>query len=354
MAIALGCSHEETSRSGATPNGPPPARVVLEALEARPLIETRSFYGEVRAASDAQLSPAESGRVLRVHVVEGNRVKKGQVLVELDDQLARARLNEALAQNKQTTAQKQQAELELQRYAKMREQEIVSELEATRKESEAHTLDAEAESGRAKVAQGAELVRRHRIIAPFDGIVVGRNVDPGDWLNAGQLALQLVTAEHVEVDVHVPGRMLDRIDDLSRLVIEDQGRRVEAALDSAVQALDPRTRTALLRLTPSAPAPWLRVGASVQCELFIEREDGTTIPRDALVYGIANTRVFVEDEGKAKAVDVEVLATSESDALIKKGALALGTKLVTKGNERLRPGQPITDQDPIVPAQPKP
>jgi RND family efflux transporter MFP subunit len=268
--------------------------------------------------------------------------------------MARAQLEEALALTKQTSAQKEQAELEVDRFSKMRDQEVVSELEAARKQSEAQTLDAEAEGDRAKVAQGTEPVRRHRIVAPFDGTVVARNVDPGDWLNAGEVALQLLTAQHVEVEVRVPGRMLDRLPDVAQVVIEDDARRSSAQIASAVQALDPRTRTALLRLTPTEEAPWLRVGASVTAHFSVERTDGTTIPRDALVYGIAGTRVYVDQNGKALPIDVELLATSSTDVLVKSGALKLGMRLVTKGNERLRPGQDITEQDALVPAAKEP
>lgn len=367
---SLGCDNQAAAQESKA-SGPPPAHVVVEQLESKSFVERRIFYGQVSAASDASLSPAESGLVTQVHVVEGQKVKRGTVLVELDDRLARVELSEAVAQKKQTTAQEQQARFESARFEALRNEQIVSELEAARKVTDAESLSAQAESNQARIALGAELVRRHRIEAPFDGIVTRRMVDPGDWLNSGEVALQMLTAGHVEVDVRVGTEMLDAVDRVARVLLvrdgarQDKGRAlalnevgelkeqstvVSGRIDTVVDALDPETRTALFRITPEGPPPpWLRPGTTVDVVFFVERSDGLTIPRDALVYGVAGQRVLVVEAGLARPINVEVVAQSRELALVRAEELSLGAALVTRGNERLRPGQAVTTEGALVP-----
>lgn len=347
--VSLACQTEEKSAS----KGRGPSLVQTALLAENPFVADYSLFGEVRAASDAQLSVAESGRVRSVHVREGAVVKKGQLLVELDDSLARVQLNEAVASRKETKARTEQAQKEVESFDKMREEQVVSALEASRKRSEAETLGAATEGQAARVAQGAERLRRHKIVAPFDGVVAERAVDPGDWLNAGQVALRLLTDERVEVQVQVPARVLDGLKRLKGTLLRSEGKQVAAQLESSVNALDRNTRTALVRLMPQEEVSWLRVGASVHAVFQIERSDGLNLPRNALVYGVASAKVFRVVEGKAQAVPVKILANSGEQVLVESGELKVGDRLVIRGNERLRPGQSVAEEGALVPGMAK-
>src|SRR5690606_39161367 len=154
----------------------------------------RSYLGEVVASSDAALSTAESGRVRRVHVVEGAAVKRGQLLLELDDGLVRAELVEARASKEEVAVQLKQATREAERYRNLQREAVVSAVEADREVDEANRLVAVGQEAEATIKTRSERVQRHRITAPFDGTVARRLVDPGDHLAAGEPALQLVTA----------------------------------------------------------------------------------------------------------------------------------------------------------------
>lgn len=345
---SLACD-DSTSKSATPKMAQPPSPVSVETIKQEPFFEKRSFFGQVRAVSDANLGAAESGRVKVVHVVEGAMVKKGQVLVELDDQLARVQLNEAIASRDQTDSRSEQAKFELERYGKLREEKVVSELEASRKVSEAQTLKAVAEGDAARVAREAEMLRRHRIIAPFDGTITERRVDAGDWLGAGQMALQIVTSGHVEVEVRAPASVLDALQSIKEVAIVYGKRRVPARVDSAVDALDPETRTALLRVTPLEEAPGLRVGAGVYVDISVSVAEGLNLPRDAVVYGVAQPRVFLMEEGKAESVNIEILAASADRVLAKGEGLQVGQRIIVRGNERLRPGQAVTEKGALLP-----
>ncbi len=301
------------------------------------MIEER-FLGEVFAEGRAEVRAELPGRVRSVRVVEGQRVRRGDTLVSLDDRVARAELARAQAAEHELALQQAQASLEAERYRELADGQLVSNLEATRESDEAARLDAANKSAQAATHLQQERLRQLQIFAPFDGTVAARAVDPGDWLGSGQLALELVTDAAVFVLVRVPEPLLNERRSIATITLQGNGHSVPSELSGVVDALDRQTRTALLRVIPSERHDWLRAGATVDVVFALMRGGGMVVHRDALVRGVAGIRVVRVKDGKAEPVQVEVLAHNKSHALIK-GELSLGDEVVTKGNERLRPGQ---------------
>ena len=150
---------DEPSRSK---KSSPPAPVATLRLTDTSLTVERKYLGEVWATAEASLSTAEAGRVRKVHVEEGDKVKPGQLLLELDDRLARVELEQARAEQQQVTVQKQQAEREATRFRELQAQAVTSELESEREQAEALELNAESEGAKATVQARAERVQRRQ------------------------------------------------------------------------------------------------------------------------------------------------------------------------------------------------
>jgi multidrug efflux pump subunit AcrA (membrane-fusion protein) len=136
--------------------------------------------------------------------------------------------------------------------------------------------------------------------------------------------------------------------------------QVDAEVVGVVPSLDPATRTLKIRIRPVEARPWLMPGAPVDVGFPVRFESaaierGVIIPRDALVLGAVDTRVIVVVDGHAKPILVDVLATAGDRALVSGTGLEPGAVVVTRGNERLRPGQavrvldePATKQEPAT------
>lgn len=318
-----------------------PAPVVTASVTAGPLVVEERYFAELRAVTDAELTAGEPGRVRQVLVREGDRVKRGQVLLVLDSGLVRAEARRASAANSQAAAQLEQAKREAERFKELGKETVVSTTEVESKATQADVVAAQRAGSEAQVSVMRERLARHRIVAPFDGVIARRTVDPGDWLDPGRTALALVTDDRVEVFVRVPPKLLDRVADLANAearVVKDD-RSVVAKVVGQVNALDPTTRTALVRLRPTEEAKWLRAGDTAQVAFRVPVGGGVVVPRDALVYGVAEVRVIELVDGKAVPVVVKVLASSGQSAIVQSDALAPGDPIVVRGNERLRPGQ---------------
>ncbi|HMR05621.1 MAG TPA: efflux RND transporter periplasmic adaptor subunit [Polyangiaceae bacterium] len=321
-----------------------PAPVVTANATPGPLLVEERYYAELRAVTDAELTAGEAGRVRSVSVREGDRVKRGDVLLVLDAGLVRAEARRASAAKTQAVAELEQAKREAERFKRLGKETVVSETEVESKASQAEVVDAVRQGSEAQVSVMRERLARHKIVAPFDGVIARRNVHPGDWLDPGRTALSLVTDGRVEVFVRVPPSLLDRVGKLENAearVIKN-GKVVAAVVAGQVNALDPTTRTALARLRPSEDAPWLRAGDTAEVAFRVPVAGGVVVPRDALVYGVAEVRVIKWVDGKATPITVQVLGVSESGAMVRGEGLSNQDPVVTRGNERLRPGQALT------------
>ena len=338
--MVLGCEGEAPAKSG--PNGPPPARVQVGEVRGGSIEAQWSFLGDVSALQHARLAAGASGEVRRVLVRVGDRVQQGDMLVEIDPSLASARVRAAAASKQAGSAQFERAQRDAERL-RVAGPDIAAAAEIEQATSERKRAAAErGRLGAAEAEARAEL-GRHRVKAPFEGVIANRRVDPGDWVDPGVEVIELIDDRAVEVLASIPPEVASFLSIGDKASLSRQGQTTPATLRGIVRALDSESRTVRLRLAPDEPASWLLPGAAVDVLLTIERgEQGAlVVPRDALVYGIASLKVVKSVDGKAEPVAVEVVARGRDEVLVRAEGLAAGDLVLTRGNERVFPGQPL-------------
>ena len=306
------------------------------------------FLGDVRPAARANLASGASGAVTRVRVREGDQVREGELLVEVDPALAVARLRVAEAGRTRGEEALAQAKREQDRLATL-DSHMVAAVELERARSQVDELTAQLASLEAALAEAKAQLALHRVQAPFTGVVAARQVDPGDWVRPGDPVLELVSVGDLEVLVEASSELFGRArrGDVATLV---GAGRATAEIAGVVPALSPVSRTLRVRLVPKEEAPWLLAGASVQVEFQVELSghgpkdvpgQGLVIPLDALLEAPGRAWVVRVVEGKAEHIDVDVLAKADTRALVGSTKLQPSDVVVVRGNERLRPGQPV-------------
>jgi RND family efflux transporter MFP subunit len=318
----------------------PPAPVEVAAVREGVLTDTWTYVGEAQPMMEAQLAAGAPGEVLEVTVREGDHVTPGQLLVRVDPSLAKARLRAARAGVKQSVVEYEQAAREQDRAANLQNVLSTSEIEADQARAEA--LASRASSQRAEVSQAQAVLRRLQVVAPFDGVVARRQVDPGDWVDPGDPVLRLLADDQLEILVKAAPALAPYVEEGQSVRVHGDAGEVDARVLGVVRALDPATRTITVRVAPEQAPPWLLAGSVVDVDFSIERKDeGVVVPRDALVQGAVDMRVVRVVEGKAQSIPVEVLATAGDEALVVGEGLTVGDQVVVRGNERLRPGQAV-------------
>lgn len=343
LTVQLACSDEE--KSSEKSGGPAPAKVEVQTIDKTSLVVRRTFLGEVQNSESTELAPGGSGSVTRVAVREGDEVKRGQLLVQLDDGILRARLGEVRAQLSRTEVELEQARRDAARLEALSREGHVTSVEAEQVTSRMTGLEAALQGEKAAVQRLREEISQMKVVAPVDGVVARRYVSPGQWVQTGEPAIELTSSGALEVHVRIPASVLELLSDEAEVEIHQDSDSVPGTIAGVVGALDSRTRTALLRVAPQESRTWLREGGTADVSIKLQRgEGGVVVSTDALVYGVSGTRVFRVRDDKAEPHPVTIVAQFEDQALLDAEKLAVGDMIVVRGNERLRPGQDVQVQ----------
>jgi RND family efflux transporter MFP subunit len=347
-----------TSADGArAQNGP--ARVEVDAVRTEPLTQTMPVLGRIVTRQHGPVAARVEGLVDRVAVEVGDRVDEGEPLVWLDAEpltferdLAEAEYSGMLAE--QATAQ---AELDLLEEERAR----LVRLEGSAAFPKAQLIDKEneIEVARSRIVAAAARIQQHRvklqraardledavIRAPYAGVVSQRHVSAGAYIEAGDPVITLIDDHQLEIEVDVPS---DRVAGLTPgttvSVLLDDGSTHDATVRAVVPEENPLTRTRAVRLTPSfgPTAKPLAVAQSVTLELPIgEQRRVVTVDKDGIIQQ-ANGAVVYLVEDTAAALRPVQLGEAVGGRFEVLGGLEPGDLVVVRGNERLRPGQPIT------------
>lgn len=347
LALAAGCGLVGCGGEAEAPAAPParpPSRVATASVEDGPLAVSHRLTGRTVAAQEATLAAGADGAMRRILVRVGDRVEAGDLLFEVDPGILRADL--AAVQATAATAEEEEAQA-ARDAARFRGAgpEAVAASEIEQAESRAEQLARRRAELSARVRQTRSRLAQQLVRAPFAGQVVQRMADEGDWVSAGAPVLRLVSMEDVEVHAAADPVLVARIAEGTPATLRFAGETLPASVAGVVRAIDSATGTAPLRIVPTGserPA-WLLPGRFLDVEVELPEEGGVVVPRDAVTYGVRGARVVRVVDGAAQIVAVEVVVQAGDRALVRGEGLAAGQRVVTRGNERLRPGEAVTE-----------
>lgn len=318
-------------------------RVQLEAVEEADILQDISLNGTVTALRSSRLSTAVPGLVDSVNVETGSRVSRGDLLIELDDEQMEYQLAAARAATEEGKVRLAEARRRLQEARSVGAGRNIAATEVSARESEVTSARAALARLDAERQRVAADLRRHRIEAPFDGVVSQRYSDLGEWVTPGDELLQLVDTDNVRLDFQVPQDYLSRINDGAELRVHADGQSLNARIDSLVPVNDPRARTFLLRAIGPDDLTLLP-GMAVTATLRVASgERGLTVARDAINrYPEGRVTVWVartagEDGYTVTEKRVET-GTGFEDRVVVTSGLKGGEQVVVRGNESLSDG----------------
>lgn len=306
--------------------------VEVATVQQRDLVESVQAVGSLRSQNSVVLRPEVAGRVVALGFRDGQRVRKGALVVQLDDQLPRAQVAQA------------QAEVSIARANDQRNRELVAQgfvSQRTRDESAANLQVAQA-----KLVLAEATAARLRIVAPFDGVAGIGKVSVGEYVKDGAEIVNLEDLDHLFVDFRLPERYQSEV---------RVGQAVQVALDALpgvprsaqVRALDPLIdadgRSLAVRASLDNPGLQLRPGMFARATLQLsERKGALVVPEEAVVPQGAGAHVFrvvAGADGKPAAERVPVQLGLRADGLVEiLQGVAPGETVVTAGQQRLQKG----------------
>ena len=315
--------------AGGLPQAKPVAVETAKVRAARTSTDIRAI-GSLQSDETVQLAPEIAGRVLEIDFVEGTKVKSGDVLVRLDDALARAEVKDAEARFSFAEANNERAR-QLSRTGNVTE----------RSRDEAVT---NLETARAAVELARTRLDKHLLRAPFDGTAGVRRVSVGAYVAVGTPVVNIEKIDRLKVDFTVPEIYLTAI---------SAGQTIDVTVDAIpgrvfagkIYAIDPQLdvngRALKVRALIDNQDLVLRPGlfARILIKGAVKR-DVVMVPESAILPRAGDHFVFRVEEGTARQVRVKLGERSGGEVEIADG-LAAGDTIVTAGQHKLRDGAAV-------------
>ena len=318
----------------------PAADVKTVRLQRGEIIRYVTLPGSIKANQQATLYAKVPGYLKSLAVDKGDSVKAGQALAEIE-------VPELLADIAKAKAEVEVAEIEYKRVS-----------EAQKKAPDLvmpQTVDDAL--GKLKVAKASlehdqTLLGFSKIVAPFDGIITARYVDPGAFIpaatggSAAQTAAVVTVMDFniVRVQVAVPEAeaSLVRASQPVKFTVEGlPGKAFEGKVSRLAYALDDATKTMLVEADLSNPTRELRPGMYAMVRLGVEKHtDALLIPVEALVMEKASAFAFVTTDGKARKTPIKIGFNDSAKVEVLDGLPADAT-VILAGKQTLQDGQAI-------------
>ncbi|MBI3100709.1 MAG: efflux RND transporter periplasmic adaptor subunit [Burkholderiales bacterium] len=314
-----------------------PVDVEVAPVRRMALSDEAQAVGSLRSRRSVVLRPEVSGRVTHIHFSDGARVRKGQVLVQFDDQLLQAQVQQA------------QAELSIAQANHQRNRELVAQGFVSQR-----SLDESAASlqvAQAKLALAQAQVARLRIVAPFDGMAGIRNVHVGDYLKDGADIVNIEDIDSMVVDFRLPERYQPQLRAGQAVRVELDalpGRSFEAQVWAIDPQIDANGRSVAVRAGLDNRQGVLRPGMFARVTaVFGAPVQALVVPEEAIVPQGTSPYVFrleadVSGQGwVARRTSVQLGQRREGVVEVRQG-LAAEDQVVTAGQQRLqRDGMPV-------------
>ena len=266
---------DEAPKSAAAPGAGParPTTVEVAKVQTLTLVDETQAVGSLRSLQGVMLRPEVGGRVKQIFFNDGQRVRKGQVMVQFEDQLQQAQLSQA------------KAELSIAEANHKRNQELVTQNFISKR-----SLDesgAALEVSRAKLALADATLQRLKVLAPFDGTTGLKQINVGDYLKDGADMVNLENMDAVLLDFRLPERFQAKVraGQSAQLTVDAlPGRPFTAVLQAVDPLIEANGRSVGVRGCIDNRQNQLRPGMFARVNaVFGSREKALVIPEEAII-----------------------------------------------------------------------
>jgi membrane fusion protein (multidrug efflux system) len=312
--------------------GPMAEKVAVDVFVVSPTAyqNTINATGTVLANEEVELFSEVAGRVTRINFEEGSRVRKGQLLLTVNDQEMRAQLQK-LKSNQQLYQDMEE------RQRTLLEKEYISRQEYDQVSNQLATATADIKALQASLDKAY-------IRAPFDGVVGLRQVSEGSYVSANTPIANIVDVSPVKIEFSIPGRysQMVRPGDKITFTTERNPEVYEAEIYAIEPNIDPATRTLRMRARYHNQEEEVKPGAFVKVTLPLkEVEEAILIPTEAIIPEVSGHSVFLAKDGKGVSQKVKIGQRSERLIQIMEG-ISPGDTVIRSGILQVRPGADLS------------
>jgi RND family efflux transporter MFP subunit len=323
-------------------NGPPVGVTEVTSVD----FDSRlSLTGTVRSQRSSVVAAEVAGLVAQLAAREGDFVQRGAPLARLRQTTLEIELTAREAELAEAEARLDLATQNLDRARDLFESGVTSRQDLDAAESESTAWRGRIDRLEAEIARARDNLTRSVIPAPFSGFVTRERTQVGEWLAVGDPVMEILDLEEPEVVVDAPERHFGRIRKGSDAIVTFDalpGVRMKGRVAAIIPAADPLARTFPVKIRFPNREHTVATGMLARVNLRLgDSGPGLAVPKDALLEQPTGFSVVrLTDGGTLEAVAVTA-GRAGGQWIEVAGDLAAGDKIVTRGNERVRPGQSV-------------
>jgi membrane fusion protein (multidrug efflux system) len=307
--------------------------VTTATVRSERLSQKLEALGNARANESVDISSKTSNVVTAVRFRDGERVRAGQVLVQLDDAAARADVAAALATVTESESQYN------------RSRELLSTQALSK--SQFDQLEATLKSNRARLQAAQARLEDTVIRAPFSGRVGLRRVSVGTLISPGDVITTLDDTSVIKLDFSVPETFVATVREgqaVRATAPAFPGRSFAGKVASIDSRIDMNTRSVTVRALLANEDGALKPGMFLNVSLSKDERETLVIPEEALTPEAEKQYVFVVADGKVRRQEVRIGGRAPGSVEILAG-LNAGDRVIVEGTQKVREGAPVTAID---------
>ena len=332
----------------AVAQGPPAAPVRYTEARLHDVRQTIALTGSVESGRESVVASEVEGLVQELIVKEGDRVEKGQALLRLRRQNLELRFQAVQGQVREARAREKLAMTSLERSRGLFEERIISQQQLDDASSEYEAWQGRVAQLEAERARLDDDLARTTVRAPYSGVVVRERVSEGEWIGEGGAVVEMIDYTDLEVTVDVPENSFDGLETgtSARVVVGSlAGLEVDGIVRSVVPRADPRARTFPVKIAIENPDGRIAVGMLARVFLHVGgSSQAIIVPKDAIVEQ-GNQKFLYRIKEDQTTERINVVEGAPAGAWVSVGdVIEAGDRVITRGNERVFPGQPVAPE----------
>ncbi|MFA3784164.1 efflux RND transporter periplasmic adaptor subunit [Melioribacteraceae bacterium 4301-Me] len=303
--------------------------VEVQVLKPKPVDDKIYTNGTIIGNEEVELRSEISGKITQILFEEGKRVKKGELLIKIND----ADLQATLAKNNSRLDLAKDKEFRLRQ---MLEKNLTSQQEYDAALSELKGVQADIDYTKA-------LIDKTEIKAPFDGIIGLRSVSIGSYISPQTKIASIQSLNPIKIEFSVPQKYYSEIKEgkLIEFKLQTTGKSYTGKIYAIEPKIDQNTRTLLVRAVANNNDYELLPGAYVEVTVILNQiKNALMIPTQALVPDIQGEKVYLYKNGKALSHTVTSGIRTDKEVQLISGVSA-GDTVITSGIIQLRPEIPV-------------
>jgi multidrug efflux system membrane fusion protein len=352
-AFLLGCSSAADSKQQrAQAAGPRSVSVAVAEAQRQDVPVYLSGLGSVTAFNTANIKSRVDGQIMKVNVQEGQTVREGELLIEIDARPFQVQLEQMQAQLFRDQAQLRDAKLNLERYTALIPSGSIAQQQVDTQKALADQLEGTVRNDQAQIDNAKLQMVYCHITAPFSGRVGLRQVDSGNIAHASDAnpMLILTQLQPIAVIFTLPEDVLPtvaqhmkqgtlEVDAFSR---DDQTKLATGKLLTIDNEIDPATGTAKLKAVFDNRDSQLWPNQFVNADLLLEtRKNSTVVPTAAILRGPQGTFVYAVNTDKTVEDRVVTVSLTQGNTTVVTSGVNPGDVVVTDGQDKLQKGSHI-------------